>query len=377
MRYGAAGILAAAFLFGGCEDVRYYNTRVWMDKPVPKDTEAPAGRFMRNNYYYPGRDAFDPRVWASPADPAQPRAMDIDESGEVPDSSFYMNRAVDKITREQAAAGPAAGVQPPRNPWTVSKRSSHDGSDQFVGKDAAGRKFMVKLDHPDYPEAGSGASIIVNRLFWLMGYYVPPSFIVTVDGKRGEASLFIQGEDPGPFDLDTYRYRREYRGLRILSAWLDDLDRASNNTIATREGDTVRYYFIDFNSSLGLWQGRPKEPWQGHRHFWDPTWGLVNLVTLGGLARSQIRSTRPVSKAVGMFYAEDFDPMQWTTQQPNSPYRFMTREDARWMARKIAAIRPEQLRAIVKAAKYSEAKDEEYVFQTLMARREKILALMK
>lgn len=331
---------------------------------------------MRNNYYYPARDVFDGRVWASLVDPAQPRAMDLDERGEVPDGSFYTNRAIEKLTPAEAALGPAKGVAAPAGPWTVSKRSSRNGRDQFVGKDALGRKFMVKFDHPEYPEAGSAAAIIVSRLFWLAGYHVPANFIVTVDGRRGEASLFIEGEDPGPFDLDTFRYRRSLRGLRVLSAWVDDLDRVSNNTIVTRENGRVRYYFIDFNSSLGLWQGMPKQPWQGHRHIWDPTWGLVNLVSLGALERSQVRHRAPVSRAVGVFYGDDFDPRTWKSQQPNSPFRFMTREDARWMADKIARITPAQLRAIVKAGRYSDPKDEEHVFQALMTRREKILATL-
>jgi hypothetical protein len=55
----------------------------------------------------------------------------------------------------------------------------------------------------------------------------------------------------------------------------------------------------------------------------------------------------------------------------------MTLPDALWMVRRIARITPEQLRAIVHAAGYSDPADEDHVYQTLLARQEKIISLFQ
>ncbi len=371
LRFETLGII---FLLGGCENTRFYNTRQWIDRPGPVEKQTVPSLFMRNNYYYPVRDFFDPHVFASLGNPDAPVAWDIDDNGEVADNSYYTNRPITKITPAQAAQG-AATAHPPQPPWTILKKKNHDNIRQFTGKDALGRKFMVKFDDPKYPEAGSGAAIISARILWLLGYNIPPNYLVTIDGQRAEASLFIDSK-LGPSDIDTVRYRREMRALRLASAWIDDLDRVSNNTLIVTKDGINHYYLIDFNSTLGLWQGQPKQPWQGHRHIWDPNWGLSNVLSFGALERAQIHHREPVSRSVGIFYDDDFDPMAWKTQQPNSPFRFMTREDARWMARKIAQISPEQIRSIVQAARYSDPEDEKHVRKTLLARQQKIVAIL-
>ena len=58
---------------------------------------------------------------------------------------------------------------------------------------------MFKLDHPDYPELGSSASVIGSRILWALGYNVPPVFAVRIegtgddrlDGRRAVASLYL------------------------------------------------------------------------------------------------------------------------------------------------------------------------------------------
>ncbi|NLX04247.1 MAG: hypothetical protein GXY33_03775, partial [Phycisphaerae bacterium] len=150
----------------------------------------------------------------------------------------------------------------------------------------------------------------------------------------------------------------------------DDIDRTDSNTLLTFHGDRNLYYLIDFDSSLGLWQGRAKLPWMGHRHAWDPNWVLLSTI---GLAPNPIIHHEPVSDAVGLLYADDFDPFAWKQQIANSAFRLMARSDAEWIARRMAQVSREQLAAIVHAARYSNPEDERYVLETLMARRVVIL----
>jgi len=366
----------------GCAHDRYYNTVGWIEGPGKAYNTPWLDRFMKTNYYYPVRDAFDPHVWASLVDPNEPPGWNTDGSGNVPDGSFYVNRRIEQISPAEAAAGPSTAPAP-RPPWTVVKARPGKKPVSFIGEDGLGRRFMVKLDDPAYPEAGSAAAFITTRVFWLLGYHVPANYIVTItgtgnpeyDGRRAEASLFVEGKVLGHFKFDLLRHRREMRGLRLVSAWVDDVDRGENNTLVVfREGKSY-YYLLDFDSTMGLWKRRPKMTWLGHRHVWDPPYAVVDVFTLGALSRSQIRHHQPFSKAVGIFFADDFDPMTWKSENPNTPFRLMSKADACWMARKIAKISPEQLLEIVKAAKYSRREDQEHVFRTLQERQEKIAKL--
>jgi len=364
--------------------LRYYNTSAWIERQGDAYNDTLVERFMKNNYYYPIRDVFDPRVAASLFDPAQVRAWNIDAAGEVDDGSFYTNRPISTISPSKAAAGP--GLAPPKSPWKVVTRRPETKNKlaSFIGRDGTGRTFLVKLGDRDHPEANSAAAVITARVLYLLGYHVPANTVVTIagtgvcefDGRRAEASLFIDDNVLGFFKFDKLRYRREMRALRLVAAWLDDLDRCAGNTLAVFRSGRTWYYLIDFDSSLGLWQGRPKQPWRGYRYAWDPNWSACNLMTLGGMERQMIKHDKPFSAAVGIFYADDFDPLAWKQCQPNSAFRFMTREDAKWMAGKIARITPQQILAIVKAARYSGARDERHVYDMLMARREKILLLL-
>jgi len=380
-RFEPFAIALVLLAFSGCGQLRYYNTTDYISGPARTYEESWTARFMKNNYYYPVRDAFDPHVWASLIDPNQPPAWDVDESGNVPEGSFFSNRPIERITPDQAARGATLGLEPPKPPWTVKKVRRGRTPASFVAADATGRKFLVKLDDEQYPEAGTAAAIISSRIFHLLGYHVPPNWLVTIkgtgngeyDGKRAEASLFIPGRVLGHYKFDWLRYRREFRALRLAAAWLDDLDRSDNNTLVTLIDGRSYFYLIDFDSTLGLWHGRPKQPWQGHRHLWDPPWALAQILTFGALSRCRIKHAEPFSRSVGVYYGDDFDPLAWKPHHPNSAFRLISQADARWMARRISRITDEQLAAIVEVAKLSRPADRRHLLRTLSARRDKIV----
>jgi len=378
-------VLAAGALLTllGCNRLHVYNSAAWIEKPKFYNRSSTC-RFLKYNYFYPVRDAFNPQVWASLYNKNQPPAWDVDASGQVPDGSCYVNRDLSQISPDQAADGPTIGP-PPLSPWKVVTPRPGKKPTSFIGEDATGRRFMVKLDDPDYPEAQSAAAVVTTRILWLLGYHVPADYVVTIagtgvpdyDGRRAEASEFIPGKLLKPFKFDALRYRREMRGLRLVSAWLDDVDRCDNNTLVVSRNDRPYFYLLDFDSTLGLWKGRPKPVQRGHCHVWDPPWMTIELLSLGGLSRSQIRHHKPVSTAIGVYYADDFDPSAWKGEQPNTAFRFMSQADTEWIIRKIAQITPEQIQAIVKVARFSNPEDEDHLYRTLLERRRKILDLSK
>lgn len=331
--------------------------------------------FMKYNYYYPIRDAFDPYVWASLRDPSQPKAWNLTADGDVPSGSFFDNAPL-----AGAATQPADGsfIAPPVPPWTIEhkKASQHAGTlDKFVARDATGRRFMLKLTPIDHPQA-MAAAVVASRLIHRLGYYTPGNFLVTItgtgdpqiDGRTAEATEFLDGVI-GSFRISTLRYRREMRAYRIVAAWLNDVDRCDGNTLVTRRNGVCHYYFIDFDSVLGLWQGRPAESWRGRHYAWDPLYVLLHPIPPWGLPSPKPPSSPNVSPT---FTVEKFDPLTFCPSEPNAAFRFMTRDDAVWIARRIERISPAEIRSIVGSV-YSSPADAEYIADVLIARRQIIL----
>ncbi len=359
----------------GCTRVRQDNTAAWLGAEAPASTDGFSATALNAVLFLPARDIATLDVVGRAV--GNDEAWNADGYG-VPDSWVYTNRASDDLRPSTVAAGPCT-MPPPKPPFTIVKKKESGDTAGFIGADALGRKFLFKLDHPEYPELSSSAEIIGSRLVWALGYNVPAVFITRIegtsdprlDGQRATASLFLDGA-VGHFEWDWFRYRREIRALRLAYAWINETDAHSGNTLVVKTGDEARGYLLDFNGALGSWQGKPKEPWRGHRYFVDPLWLPLSIVSLT-LLRAEGLEVRPVvSPAVGRFDA-NFDPMTWVTQLPNTAFERMTPADAAWMARKISRIGRAQIEATVAEAKLGNPADARYLVETLLARRQRIL----
>ncbi|MHC4064501.1 MAG: hypothetical protein ACYSUI_08370 [Planctomycetota bacterium] len=365
------------WLIAGCIGLRHVNTVPYVEEHVRAADETVSLLVLKTIIFYPARDVLT-LDWLG-------RLLRGDEAWNaagcgVADSSFYTNRDPADLTPRAMARGPCT-MPPPQPPLSVVELSPSGRTPGFVATDALGRTFRFKVDHPDYPELGSSAAVIGSRICWALGYNVPPVFLVRIDGtgdprfdgRRAVATLYLDGVI-GHFKFDWFRYRREVRGLRMASAWINDTDRVGTNTLVVQENGRARYVLIDFNSCLGSWNGRPKEPWRGHRHVWSLGEFLVGLVTLG-LVHAPYDPNQPVvSPAVGRFDAR-FELLAWRSQLPNTAFDHMTVADLRWIAGKIAGLRGEHLEAIVAEARLTDPADARYLVETLLKRRAAILAV--
>lgn len=373
-------MIAAAFAaLTGCADLQRLNRATWIEGPIAARSESADAFAAKAGFWYPLRDiaTLEPlfRAWGPN------RAWNLDQQGQVADSAFYTNRPANP--RDSETLDPLRWTGPaPESPWTIISSKERGATRGFVGRDASGRTFLVKLDHPDYAELGTSAEVIGSRIMWLLGYRVPPSFVVTVsgtgdarfDGQRASASPFIEGEVLGHFPFDWLRHRREFRAALLACAWINDVDRAANNgLVVLREGRSY-FHLIDFNSSLGSWNGVPKEPWQGRRTRGNVAWSCFRGVFAGLNEDGHDANQRVVSAAVGRFDGE-FDPQTWRANLPNTAFDHLTSEDAAWMAQKMAAIPDSVLRAVVESARYSDTGDAEYVLEILVRRRTRILSV--
>jgi hypothetical protein len=371
-------VLVLSVLTAGCAGLRYANTTPLIKRHIRASQDPTWLVMFKSSLLCPARDVLtlDP-LW---------RLVFGDEAwnGEgrgVADSSFCTDRWTEELTPAQVALGPCT-MTPPQPPFRIDKIRDGGAAPGFIGRDAQGRSFLFKLDHPDYPELGTSATVIGSRILWALGYNVPPIFLVRIestgdarfDGRRASAALFLDNVR-GHFHFDWFRYRRELRGLRLASAWINDSDRVGTNTLVVVANGVARYYLIDFDSCLGSWQGRPKEPWRGHRYAWELGWLPLRVASLG-LLHPEPDPQQPISSpAVGRFDAR-FEPLRWRSQAPNTAFDHMTERDLWWMVERIGRLRRPHIEAIVAEARLSSPGDARHLVEVLWQRRERIMALV-
>lgn len=367
--------LALAAGVGGCGPHPRSVSPVIRQHPPPRKTNLP-WIFLKNNYLYVVRDWCNlPRNIQKLLAGGVP-AANRDQAGRVPSGTFYVNRDVTRLSPEQILAGPNPHAAP-RGAMEVTKIKPAGVTQGFWGTDASGESFLVKLDHPDYPELSTSAEVIGQRFMWLLGYHVPDAYIVTLQcpdrrqyhGRRASASRRIPGEALGYLPFDRVRDRREMRALRVAGGWINDTDRVDYNTLLIWREGQLYAYLLDFNGSLGCQSGLPKEPYRGWRHTWDVQWQMRLVLSLGLWPLPYDVHARPVCPAVGLFDSR-YDPRRWKTNIPNMAFDNLTDGDARWMTGRICALSVAQIRAAVAAGQLSNPADEDHVVQTLLQRRE-------
>jgi hypothetical protein len=357
-------------------------------------------------------------------------ADNVNALDEVPDSSWYTNR---RPTPEQAAAGACAGVAPPRLPFVVLSAKEAGLTPGLVVRDADGRQYALKFDqHPsDQPEISTAADVIASRLYWALGYNVPCNEVAWIDATqlslgagahyldqygrrrpldmprvrdalahgtrradgatRVSLSLFVEGTPLGPWagegrrdddpnDRVSHQERRELRGERLLAAWVNHWDSREPNTLDTfvrvpGGGGYVRHYFIDFADTLG---SEPldvsRAPYAGFAEQVRPDRLAIDFLSFGVARRpwdDAALDRRPAT--MRYFTAERFDPESWEPSIPVPRYGYARDEDLAWMARKIARLTPDHVRAVVPMARLSDPAVERHILAALLGRRERLL----
>ncbi len=204
--------------------------------------------------------------------------------GEVPDSSWFENRIGKRpMSMEELVKGPdVQGPPDPSGPWTVTRAKTEGITLGFTIKDAAGGTYFMKFDPIKFPQLATSAEVIATKFFYAFGYNVSENYVVFVDpqnlqiaddakftdefghkrrmvrkdidgilkrvAKRKDgkiqaiASYRLPDEPIGHFkyygtrsddgnDIFRHEERRELRGLRVFSAWLNHDDARYMNSL--------------------------------------------------------------------------------------------------------------------------------------------------
>lgn len=393
-----------------------------MPRPVPVKSARKRGindyyDFFKNTLTDPGRP---PRKNIPPAGA-------VNSLGEVPDSDWYTNRhgrrrmAIAALVRGPEKAGPPAG-----GAWEVVAAKTEGVTPGFTIQDSKGGTFLLKFDPPDYPEMATAADVVTSRFLYALGYHVPENYIVTLtrqglrlsskaeveeygrirplreqdideilaplprdaEGRyRAVASRILEGESLGPFkfygvrsddpnDIVRHEHRRDLRGLRVFSSWVNHTDAKSLNTLDTlvKDGGAphIRHHLIDFGASLGSDSITAKSPRNGNVYLfaWKPS--ALQFATLGLYVPRWMRADYPDIRGAGRFESEVFDPGAWVPNYPNPAFNRCLPDDAFWAARQVMRFTDEEIRAVVGTGRYRDSRTVDYIARTLSARRDKI-----
>lgn len=356
------------------------------------------------------------------------RAVNVNTLDEVPDSSWFTNRLVARpMTLDEIVRGPDRVQRLEVPVWEIveGKDSGRQPGFRAVDpRDPTRHVYQIEFDPRSNPELATGAEIIGTAIYHALGYNVVDVYLVDIDlaalriapgatisvnGRRrpftrrdldavlanvarkpdgryrGLASRFADGRNMGPFryagtrpddpnDIYPHEHRRELRGNRVFAAWLNHDDSRSINTLDMLEGppgrQSIRHYMFDFGSIMGSGTNGDDLAWVGHEDVLPRGQAWRTLASLGLYRRPYLR-VKPPGKlpAAGNFTADAFRPERWTPHYPNPAFRNMRADDAFWAARRLAALSPEAITAIVQKARYTDPHVTDHVVGTLLRRR--------
>jgi hypothetical protein len=360
-------------------------------------------------------------------------ALNVNNFDEVANSTWFTNRIGRRsMTDQEIANGPRNSTGPSaQGPWTILSAKTQGQTPGFFLKDANGTIFVVKFDPANYPEIASGAELISTSFFYAFGYNVPENFVVQfnpdiltlspkaktkdalgnkipfteeslhrvletipVDSKgqmRALASKLLTGKPIGPIpyrgvrqddpnDIIPHEHRRELRGYRVFSAFLDHSDSREANTLDmfvktdAAEKGYVKHYLIDFGNTLGSFGIGTKA--KTHIYDYNFSYARVLAATINfGFYQPYWKNLQESAyPAVGLFEADLFRPERWRPVYPNPAFQNMTDRDGFWAAKILARIPISAFASIVAQAEFSDPAATAYMTDTLLKRRNKTLA---
>ncbi len=251
---------------------------------------------------------------------------------------------------------------PAQGKFTFIKEDLSGSNPKFAVRDAAGVKWKVKLGNEARPET------VASRIVWAAGYFATEDYFVPelrVEGMpklhRGEKlvrpggivyNVRLKREDRNEKKIGTWSWRadpftgtREWNGLRVLMAVINDWDLKDENNAIYRCGPRLIYLVSDLGASFGtdgraLPLGKDKGNLTSYRRSRFILKTNSESVSFAVPARPQwILFCSPKDYFMRL-------RLEWIG-------RDIPRDDARWMGRILSRLSPRQIRDAFRAAGYS------------------------
>lgn len=356
------------------------------------------------------------------------QAWNINSLDEVPNCSWYTNRHhLRPMTTDEIKRGVVITGGPDKSgPWTVFRPKVGGATAGFWIKDSKGNEYILKFDPPGNPEMATSAAAMAGRFFYACGYNVPEETITSFRPEKLVIGEGVTYKDPdgnkhpftrekldailtlahhnsdgsvrclaslalphikGPFSFDGRRkddpndwcrheHRRELRALYVICSFINHWDIKDQNTMDTYADEDgrrfLKHHLLDFGSTFGSAGKGPQNVRAGYANLLDLRDAFVSLITLG-LKKWQWEDSKPYEyPSIGYFESEIFHPAKWDPIYPIPAFENMTNRDAYWGSKIVMAFRNDDLRALIDAGQLSNPDAREYMFSTLVERRDKI-----
>ena len=430
MRQTAAVFVGAALLTAVAVTTQprfFPDDPLWTDDDRALDASKAAEQEDTNGYDFVVNSFLDP------GERRDVRAMNVNTLDEVPDSSWFTNRIG---RREMPIAELVRGPDQREGNislegWIVSGGKGTGVQPGFRMRDPSGQLYQIEVDPPSNPEMASAVEMIGTAFYYAFGYYTVEVHLSDVDAKslviadnammrdplsgrqrrltrrdldlvfreaaqrpdgryRVLVSKFASGRPLGNFryfgtrpddpnDIVPHEHRRELRGSRVFGAWLNHDDSRGVNSLDMLEpreggGGYIKHYMFDFGSILGSGTVFAQRHRAGNEYIFEQAPGWKSLATLGLYVRPWMLIDYPnVPKSIGRLEGEAFDPAAWKPEYPNAAFDNMRPDDAFWAARIVSRFSDAAIRAIVEKGQYSDPRATEYMTETLIKRRDKVL----
>jgi hypothetical protein len=427
-RFVAINLMAVIFFSSVMSSV---STKFYGDDPIGEEVNSQDASRVK---FYEPQLIYDvaENMFARPGDKDfNRRAQNINTVDEVPDGSWFTNRAGRRtLTTEEVARGSNTGSGPSAGKWTIIAAKTDGVTPGFTIRDSSGLVWFLKFDPPGYRGMATGTEVVVAKLFWALGYYTteyyiselrstdlvidksavftPPSGIkremrlsdinwLLKDVERDPngtyrviASLAVPGKMVGrirfygtrpddPNDLVPHENHRELRGYGVFAAWFNHVDAKSINTLDTliveKGRAIVRHYLLDFGSTLGSAGVGPRDYWEGYEYLLEPGAQIgKGIAGLGFYILPWRTDPFYESRTIGRFPLNntEWDPEKWRPRVANPAFIRSRLDDKFWAARKAMAITNEMIRAAVAEGKFGDPAAERFLAGALIERRNSI-----
>lgn len=408
--------------------VKFYDDDPLVKEPPPHRVEKAKRRkiddlydLMRHTLALPGEH--------QPQTGRKIPARAVNTLGEAMDGAWYQYRHWRRpMSIEEMVRGPGIGNPPDTSgPWSVIAGKNQGITPGFRIRDARGVRYVLKFDPVTNPEMATAADVVTSRFFHALGYHVPEYYLVSfrrdqlvidpkakIPDQRGQdrpmksrdvdeilmkvprqqdgayravASLFLSGQDLGPFryygaraddpnDTVPHEHRRDLRGLFVFCTWLGHEDSRAINTLDMLVEENglkyIKHYLIDFGSTLGSGSTKSNSARSGNTYLfsWKPA--MKEFLSLGLYVPKWARYHYEDIPAVGKFQADIFDPEEYTPEYPNPAFLNRLPDDTFWAARQVMAFTDEQIAAMVKSGQYSDPRATGLITRVLIERRKRI-----
>ena len=425
------GFLAAALAPTGDLGVSASRQKFYPDDPIATIVDSQNAATVQARDIDLVYDTLE-NSFSSPGDPTpNVRAQNINTVDEVPDSTWFTNRAGFRpMTVDELLKGPDTGNGPAPGQWTIVGAKNDGVTPGFRIRDAAGQTWFIKFDPPGYRGMATGTEVVVTKLFWALGYDVPEVHLASMrpemltidegaqitppsgnkrrfkesdirallrnahcdpDGSyRVIASKALDGRAIGGFrfygtrsddpnDVVPHEHRRELRAYGTFSAWLNHVDSKSINTLDTviEQGDrkVVRHSLLDFGSTIGSAGVYPREAFEGWEYLIEGKKTLAGIPSFGLYLKNWRTLPLYRSRSVGAFPIDHtrWNPEKWKPRYANSAFRAARLDDKFWAARRLQSLTDAMLRALPQVGQFDDPKSEEMLAKFLIDRRDAIL----